>query len=431
MITGAGRTRRLGTQPAGSVRILLALVVSIVVTVAVSGPMAFEAYHANRTTLPRHHHDHAEHHRAAVGLSETTLPGRDSVALGGTTEVPATTDGTGTTTPGSGGSTVTTVPRRTTAPTPATSAAPGPRPTTAGPAPTTVPPGTSTVVEPPGTTTTTTVPVPGDGIVFALSAGQRDRGPSPRRRRAVGCGSTSRAPAWTWSASGRQPLRDRQSRQHRGAVAVHAGAWSHQRPPVLGLDPVADGQHSVLTEVVTTTGSSTGAWPSSRSAHRRLNPGTRNLTGRATARRRSSPGGRMAEISGTVEPGSRASVTPLPATSTCTTRSVPASRSTSTASAWSTSSAASSPISDGPRPTPTTPCSSCSRPPRAPPPPPPTSSSTGASSTSTLPVTEYWPEFGTKGKEQRARLVAPVPPDRPARRRPSACRWPRRWPGTP
>ena len=262
MITGGrGRTGglRRGQRGLVSVRVLLALAVSTVVTVAVSGPMAFQAYQANSddpssdttTTTP------STTARPSV-LSETTLPGRDSVALGGTTEVPATTDGTGTTTPGSGGSTVTTVPRRTTAPTPATSAAPGPRPTTAGPAPTTIPPGTSTVVEPPGTTTTTTVPVPGDGIVFALSAGQRDLRPLP--------GAVVSGRVWIYfegtgvdlvrfwidnpSGTGSPANTEEQSPYTlvRGPTNGQPGSWDSTT--------VANGQHSVLTEVVTTTGSS-------------------------------------------------------------------------------------------------------------------------------------------------------------------------------
>lgn len=240
-------------------RVLLALAVSTVVTAAVSGPMAYQAYQANAgspasdttTTAP------TTTGRPSV-LSETTLPGRGSVALGGTTEVPATTDRTSTTTTGSSGSTVTTVPRRTTATTPATTAARGTGPAIAGPPPTTITPGSSTVVEPPRTTTTTTALLPGDGIVFTLSTGLRDLRPLT--------GAVVSGRVWIYfEGTGVDLVRfwiDDPSGAGTPANTEDQPPYALVRGPANGQPgswdstTVADGQHSVLTEVVTTTGSS-------------------------------------------------------------------------------------------------------------------------------------------------------------------------------
>jgi hypothetical protein len=114
------------------------------------------------------------------------------------------------------------------------------------------------VVEPPRTTTTTTVLVPGDGIVFALTNGQRDLRPLTG---AVVSGrvwiyfegiGVDLVRFWIDNPSGTGTPTNTEGQPPytlvRGPNNGQPGSWDSTT--------VADGQHSVLTEVVTTAGSS-------------------------------------------------------------------------------------------------------------------------------------------------------------------------------
>ena len=166
MTTGrSGGALRRGSRGAASPRVLLALVASSVVTLAVAGPMADQAYGANqdgtgggrpaRTTVERPSTTAPPATTSTAParvLPETEERGEPSVALG----APATTERP--TVPGGSTGTSGTAPRTTTVP-PLVATAP----TTAAAAPTTTPPPPTppSTTPPPNTTVLT-----GDGIVW-------------------------------------------------------------------------------------------------------------------------------------------------------------------------------------------------------------------------------------------------------------------------
>ena len=258
---GRGRTGglRRGQRGVVSVRVLLALAVSTVVTVAVSGPMAFQAYQANsddpRPTPPRPRRAPPRGRRSSP---RPPCPAASPWHWAGPPRSPP--------------------PRTAPAPPHPTPADPPSPPSPAGrrlrhrprpPPPDRAPPPPDRRPPPsrpgprpwwnrPGPPRPPPSRYPATASCSHCPPASATCGPSPAPWSAVGCGSTSRAPAWTWSASGSTtppgpaaPANTEEQSPYtlvRGPTNGQPGSWDSTT--------VADGQHSVLTEVVTTTGSS-------------------------------------------------------------------------------------------------------------------------------------------------------------------------------
>ena len=187
---GIGRRGQRGAVPP---RVLLALAASCAVTVAVSGPMAYQAYEA-RSTDDRPPTTKVSGQAPPSVLPRTTERDRPSVALGPETTLD-TTLGPDTTTTGAADGGNGQIDPGPTAPRSGTTA-PRPAPTTARPA-TTIPRVPSTTVAPTTVVTTpptTTPPLNGDGILLASDRRLRNGLPLT--------GATVKGRIWIYVAAG-------------------------------------------------------------------------------------------------------------------------------------------------------------------------------------------------------------------------------------
>lgn len=243
-----GASRRRGQRGFASLRVLIALTASSVVTVGVAVPMGYQAYQANQAPTEQDPADGSttEGDRGQPPpevAGRNTIPERPSLALPPlTTEATATTQPPATTTTAGRSSATTAPPATTTAP-PATAPTTGLQATT-----TTGPP--STTAAP----TTTVSPSSDEGLVWSAESGLRDL----RRLQ------SARLSGRTWIYLDRNPATVTEVRfwlddptgagapfnvERQFPYSLVAGPTNGQPAP-LDTEDLGDGPHTVRAEVV-------------------------------------------------------------------------------------------------------------------------------------------------------------------------------------